>query len=278
MIDLIVSEGRVADRLEGLRDGSRLTGKALALDTGRPARFIGTKGVPLDDHWTESLTVSSPTLHAVQAAVRQSLATDSATTVMVASTCPTSIASLPVVAKQFPDIAVLWIDAHADFNTPATTESGYLGGMVLSAACGLWDSGYGAGIDPRRVIVAGARDIDPMETRLLSEAGVTVFSPQAATPQAISALIGTSDVWIHIDWDVLEPGYVPAEYEIAHGLVPVQVEELLSCIPSEQIRGLELAEFLPPSDEIARAHAVATILQTVRPVTGHPASRDSAAS
>jgi arginase len=48
-------------------------------------------------------------------------------------------------------------DAHADYNTPASTPTGYLGGMVIAALCGLWDSGYGAGLAPDRTILVGAR-------------------------------------------------------------------------------------------------------------------------
>jgi arginase/N-omega-hydroxy-L-arginine amidinohydrolase len=80
--------------------------------------------------------------------------------VMVANTGSASLASLPVVARTFADAVVLWIDAHGDFNTPATTDTGYLGGMVLAAACGLWDSGHGAGLRPEQTIIVGARDID----------------------------------------------------------------------------------------------------------------------
>jgi arginase family enzyme len=40
-----------------------------------------------------------------------------------------------------PDAKIVWFDAHGDFNTPETTPTGYLGGMVLSALCGLWESG-----------------------------------------------------------------------------------------------------------------------------------------
>ena len=41
-----------------------------------------------------------------------------------------------------------WLGAHGDFNTPETTASGFLGGMCLAGACGLWDTGFGAGLDP----------------------------------------------------------------------------------------------------------------------------------
>ncbi len=90
---------------------------------------------------------------------------------------PCNLATLPEVAARYPEAVVLWIDAHGDFNTPKTTGSGYLGGMVLSAACGLWDSGHRAGLDPHHVALVGARDIDPDERALLKEAGVSVLPP-----------------------------------------------------------------------------------------------------
>ncbi|MHA3019645.1 arginase family protein [Mycobacterium sp. BMJ-28] len=267
MIDLIVSTGRVADRVDGLGLGALLTGQALERRYGVEARFVGVNAQIEQDDWEKSLPAAATTLSAVQEEVKRSLSVPDRTTLMVASTCPTSLASLPVVAQQIPDVTVLWIDGHADFNTPNTTESGYLGGMVLAAACGLWDSGYGAGISPSRVIVAGARDIDPAEKVLLASAGVSVLGPAEATPDAIRELTGSSDVWIHIDWDVLEPGYIPAEYALPNGLVPVQVREILECIPPKQVRGLELAEFLPPANETVRTHALETILRTIEPIT-----------
>lgn len=267
MIDLIVSTGRVADRVDGLGLGALLTGQALAQRHGVEAAFVGVNSKIEQDSWEKSLPTAAPTLRAVQSEIKRSLSESGKTTLMVASTCPTSLASLPVVAEQIPDITVLWIDGHADFNTPDTTESGYLGGMVLAAACGLWDSGYGAGICPSRVIVAGARDIDPAEKRLLASTGVTVLGPSEATPDVVRELTGSSDVWVHIDWDVLEPGYIPAEYALPNGLVPVQVREILECLPPQQVRGLELAEFLPPANEMVRTHALDTILRTVEPIT-----------
>ncbi|WP_444847916.1 arginase family protein [Duganella caerulea] len=49
------------------------------------------------------------------------------------SRCAASLATLPVVARHRPDACVVWFDAHADLNTPSTTDSGYLGGMVAGA-------------------------------------------------------------------------------------------------------------------------------------------------
>ena len=51
--------------------------------------------------------------------------------------------TLPTVLRHVPEARVVWLDAHGDFNTPATTPSGFLGGMCLAAACGRWDAGLG---------------------------------------------------------------------------------------------------------------------------------------
>ena len=77
---------------------------------------------------------------------------------------------------------VVWIDAHADFNTPETSPSGNVHGMSLAAAAGL---GYGEltklggdfrKVEPQNIVIIGARDIDVGEKRNLKEAGVTVFT------------------------------------------------------------------------------------------------------
>lgn len=189
---------------------------------------------------------------------------------MVANTCSASLASLPVVARERPDAVVLWIDAHGDFNTPATTDSGYLGGMVLAAACGLWDSGHGAGLRPEQVILIGAHDIDAAEGDLLRQAGVRSISPAEATPEAVLAAIGSGPVWIHLDWDVLDPGYVPAAYKVPGGLLPGQVKAIFAALPAAQIAGLELAEFEACDDAAENARAVSVILDTVGPVFAAP--------
>src|SRR5919109_5674545 len=80
-------------------------------------------------------------------------------------------------------LGVIWVDAHADFNTPETTPSGNIHGMPLAALCGLgdarlvclWDETPPV-VDPKRVAVIGARDLDPGEKRNLREAGVVVES------------------------------------------------------------------------------------------------------
>lgn len=260
---LIVSQGRVADRTDGALVGARRAGAALSGLLGVEPRTVGTVEPAVIDDWSQALPAAESTLRGLRDAVRAAI--DSGTTpLLVTNTCAASLGTLPTVAARHPDAVVLWIDAHGDFHIPATTESGYLGGMVLAAACGLWDSGHGAGLDPAQVVVVGARDIDPAEGELLERAGVTVLAPAESTPERVLELVAGRPVWIHVDWDVLEPGYIPAAYRVGGGLLPHQVAALFAALPRELVRGVELAEFEAGDDEVPERVSVELILETVQ--------------
>ena len=265
MIDLIVSQGRVADRTARTVVGAARTAKALEQRYGIKGRAVGKAAPAAADDWRVSLPQARENLVDLGAAVSASIKSGNLT-ILASNTCPASIATLPVVAREHPDAVVLWIDAHGDFNTPETTDTGYLGGMVVSAACGLWDSGHGAGLRPEQVILIGARDIDRNERELLNRAGVRIIPPTQVTPQAVLSAINGARVWIHIDWDVLEPGFVPADYKVPDGVFPAQLRALFEAIPLAQILGIELAEFNAPADDASSDKALSIILDIVAPV------------
>lgn len=258
---LIVSQGRVADRTDGALVGARLVGTALSELLDLQPRIIGEPSPAVTDDWTVALPQAEATLHGLRDAVNAAI--DAGTTPLLATnTCAASLGTLPTVAERHPDAVVLWIDAHGDFNTPETTDSGYLGGMVVAAACGLWDSGHGAGLDPRQVIIVGGRDIDPAEGELLRAAGVTVLAPADSTPERVAELVAGRPVWIHVDWDVLEPGYIPAAYRVTDGLLPHQVAAIFSGLPTGSVKGVELAEFEAGDVEVPERVSIELILET----------------
>ncbi len=266
MIDLIVSQGRVADRAARMIEGAARTARALEQRYGITGHYVGKvpAALPACDDWSVSLPQARETLAGLNQAMTASVKTSSLS-VMVANTCSASLATLPVVAQAFPDAVVLYIDAHGDFNTPETTKSGYLGGMVLSAACGLWDSGHGAGLRPEQAILIGARDLDPDELELLQAAGVRIISPAEATAENILNAVDGARVWIHIDWDVLEPGFVPADYTVPDGITPAQIRAILESIPPSRVLGIEVAEFNAPLADADADDAVSILLDILAP-------------
>lgn len=265
MFDLIVSQGRVADRSARTIAGAARIAHALESRYGVKAQAIGTPAPPAQDDWRDSLPQARDTLTALKEAMTRSIRGDNLS-VLISNTCPASLATLPAVASGIPDAVLLWIDAHGDFNTPETTGTGYLGGMVVAAACGLWDSGHGAGLRPEQVILVGARDIDPAEGELLRRAGVRIIAPADATPERVLEQVGGAPVWVHVDWDVMEPGYIPADYTVPDGLLPSQLRNIFAAIPPSQLAGVELAEFQAPEDERDSDAAVAVVLDIVTPL------------
>jgi arginase len=115
-------------------------------------------------------------------------------------------------------VGLVFIDAHGDFNTPETTLSGMLGGMpvAISAGLGLTRLRLKSGLDPalpeRHIVIAGARDLDPLGQDLLDRSAVErltvddIKTGSAAIDAQMKRLEGLSDViYVHVDIDVLDP-------------------------------------------------------------------------
>jgi arginase len=128
-------------------------------------------------------------------------------------------------AAKHKKLGVLWVDAHADFNTAETTPSGNIHGMPLAALCGLgdrrltqlWDEAIPV-IDPQRVAAIGVRDLDPGEKKNLREAGVMVLSLEqidrigmyAAVSRAVERISRDVDgIYLSFDVDSLDPRHAP---------------------------------------------------------------------
>ncbi|PRA55481.1 arginase family protein [Brucella pituitosa] len=262
---IITSQGRVADRTPGAIPGALAVAKALAARYDLSVKTVGTPAPAVSDDWREALPQAHETLKGLAAAVSEEL-TAGRRPLLATNTCSASLATIPQAASQINGLTVLWVDAHGDFNTPETTDSGYMGGMALAGICGLWDSGYGGNVAPEKLVIFGARDIDPEEMETLNRKKVTVIKPEAANAQSLLAAIGTGPLWIHIDWDVMEPGLIPAAYAIEDGLLAPQLRDALAAIPASQIAAIELAEFELPEDKQAADHALDLILEITAPL------------
>lgn len=265
MIDIIASTGRIADKSDRTLIGARQLAGALEELHGVAGRHVGSSTFQDPGHWRIDLDAAKENLEALATEVEHSISSG-IRIVLVGGTCSVGLASLPVVARHFPDVVVLWIDAHGDFNTPDTTKSGYLGGMALSAVCGCWDSGHGAGVDAGKVVLLGARDFDSSEYELITSSGATILAPHQCRVPALLDAIGQSPVWVHIDWDVLDPGYVSADYAVGGGLSTESLKALIAAINPRQIVGLEIAEFNSPSDRTVAEQQIQTILDMVSPI------------
>ena len=240
---LIVYRGRAGDRNTRGTAGAQMLGALLARRYGLDTTFVSRPQAPLPaTAWDEQLSAARGDLHAFADALRASLSAGDRA-ILAMGRCAAGLATIPVVAERHPDACVVWFDAHGDSNLPNSNAVPYLGGMVLTGAAGHWDSGLGAGLNLSNVVLVGARDLDPHEKELIAAGQLKVVEVGPNLAERLSAAVGTRDVYVHIDCDVLEPGIVPIEYQVTGGLT---LENLRACaivLARRKVIGVEVAEF-----------------------------------
>ena len=266
---VLALRGFVCDRYTNAgMQGASLLARAAAVRLQAPLREVGVPGPAINLGWRENLAKASPYLRDVGGQLDE-LMRHHRLPFIFANRCGVSLATIAAMLRRRPDARIVWCDAHGDFNTPATTPTGYLGGMVLSALCGLWDSGFGAGLSPDRIVLVGARDLDPGESELIAAHGVRVIAAKDGmidTGRVIEAVDG-APVWLHIDTDVVDPLYLPAEYRVDRGLHPAALRALLrELVRASELVGFELTEFEAPSNTEHRARMVQTVIRMIEPV------------
>ncbi len=169
-------------------------------------------------------------------------------------------------AAKHKKLGLLWIDAHADFNTDETTPSGNIHGMPLAALCGLgdrrlvqlWDEAVPI-VDPTKVVVLGARDLDAGEKKNLREAGVMVLGLEqidrtgmyAAVSRAIEQISrGTDGIYLSFDVDSLDPRHAPGVGTQVSGGLTYREAHLACEMVAEtgKLAGMDMVEVNPILD------------------------------
>lgn len=176
----IAVQGWTCDRTSAGMAGSGYLAERAAAEFGLGLRRIGTPGPAADLGWREALDRAAPTLAQAARAVRDEMEAGGMPFAFL-NRCGTSLATIPPVIAAYPDAVLVWVDAHGDYNTPATTPTGYLGGMVISALRGLWESGHGSGLAPDCAVLVGTRDLDPAEEALLRRDRIAIVKGLRST-------------------------------------------------------------------------------------------------
>ena len=257
---------RTSDRTAAGARGAAELAALIARRLGTAARSVGSVGEPRRRGFAEDLRDGRGCLLEAGGQVEDALAAG-AMPVLCAGDCSIALATLPALARARPRARVLWLDAHGDFNTPATTGSGFLGGMALSGACGQWPTGFEGTIEPERVVLAGVRDLDGRERDLLERSSVTVVGASLETLVYVQNALDRAPVYVHLDLDVLDPASFPALFPAPGGLAPEKLYDLLEAVAGEcEVVGLEVTAFEAPEDALERAAAVSTALEVIEPL------------
>ena len=163
-------------------------------------------------------------------------------------------------------VGLLWIDAHGDMNTPATSESGNVHGMPLAALLGPEPAelsrigGFSPKILPRHTVLIGIRNLDDREKERIRDSGVHVFTMKDIDRSGIAAVVeqalaiagaDTGGVHVSFDLDVCDPAIAPGvgtpvkgglDYREAHMVMEIVADSGL-------LRALDLVEVNPILDD-----------------------------
>ncbi len=121
-------------------------------------------------------------------------------------------------------IGIIWLDAHADSNTPETSPSGNIHGMPLAVLLGRGArelthvGGFAPKVLPENTVIIGARSVDPGERELLKSLGIRVFTMSELDERGMAdvvmeaveiASLGTAGLHVTMDMDFIDPFYAP---------------------------------------------------------------------
>ncbi len=195
--------------------------------------------------------------------------------VAIGGDCGIDLAPVQHAQEAHPgDLALVWLDAHADLNTPESSPSGAFHGMVLRAILG---EGFPSlalddPLPPTHVVLAGTRSLDEAEAEWIAGHGIRMLPPGELTPDSLVAAVestGASAVYLHIDLDVLDPGeFASLGYPEPFGVsVATLLGSIRAVVARFDLAGAALCEFAPSSAEAA-SDDLPTILRIIGALTG----------
>ncbi|MBW7904121.1 MAG: arginase [Phycisphaerae bacterium] len=166
-------------------------------------------------------------------------------------------------------LGLLWIDAHADFNDPATSPSGNIHGMSLAVACGnghrdlLLISDYNPMVDEQDVYLLGPRIFDVGERENLAASRVHLLGTDewrargivdAALSAARDLAAGCDHLHVSFDIDVLDPAFVPGTgTPVPGGITADEARVLLAALGRQGlVASAEFVEYNPSLDQDGR--------------------------
>ncbi len=179
--------------------------------------------------------------------------------------------------RQNQKIGLIWIDAHADINTPETSPSGNVHGMPLAAILGLGPAELGGiynfspKVQPENTVVIGVRDIDAREKENIHQVGIKVYTMRDIDERGMRTVIeealrvvgrGTAGYHVSLDMDWIDPEDAPGVGTPVRGGASYREAHLAMEIIADHGRmtSFEIVEVNPVIDEHNRTADLAVEL------------------
>jgi arginase len=168
--------------------------------------------------------------------------------------CNVSLAPVAYLHQRLPGtLVVLWLDQHADLNTPESSPSGNFHGMPVRHILGEGNADLrtaeAAALAPWQIVYLGAREFDPAESAFIDQRQMTVFGVETLKRQPYVVAehlrrLGAQHVYLHIDSDILDISvYNGSGYPNAAGITPADVRLLMGALNGFAVVGGALTHY-----------------------------------
>jgi arginase len=171
--------------------------------------------------------------------------------------------------QQGKKLGLIWIDAHADMNTPDSSPSGNVHGMPLACCIGIGPAelthlgDYSPKVDPANVVLVGLRDVDRAEKPYVQSTGVQAFTMRSIDEHGLQSVIkqaigiasnGTAGFHLSFDMDAVDPSEAPGVGTPVRGGLTYREAHLVmeTICDSGKMLSIELVEVNPVLDEANR--------------------------
>ena len=176
-------------------------------------------------------------------------------------------------------LGLIWIDAHADMNTPDSSPTGNVHGMPLACCIGIGPEelttlrGYTPKVNPANVALVGLRDVDRAEVPVVQRTGVQAFTMRSIDEQGLQSVIrqaieiatnGTAGFHLSFDMDAVDPDEAPGVgTPVPGGLTYREAHLAMEMIcDSAKMLSIEIVEVNPVLDQANRTAVLAVELVT----------------
>ena len=273
-----VDMGPSAVRLAGLNE--KLLGLGYGVEDLGNIAVVQPESVPVGPQQTRYLSEIKSTCETLASLVEKTL-DDGKFPLVLGGDHSIAVGTVSGVSrhyqKQGQKIGLIWIDAHADMNTPETSPSGNVHGMPLACCIGLGAKelshlyGYAPKVDARNVAIIGLRSVDSAERTTVQRNGLRVYTMRDVDERGMRAIMqeaievashGTAGFHLSYDMDAVDPQEAPGvgtpvkgglTYREAH----LVMEVICDC---DGMLGLEMVEVNPVIDEANQTAILATEL------------------
>ncbi|CAN5364417.1 arginase family protein [soil metagenome] len=202
--------------------------------------------------------------------------------VTIGGDCGVELAPVARAVGLHDDLAVVWLDAHADLATPGDSVAGAFSDMVLRTLLGegadLLTPGPHQTLSPGSVVLAGTRSYDDAEESYIEDNGIRLVTvdqlqqgddrEQGGALVSAIAATGAKSVYLHVDLDVLDPAEIAGiSYPEPFGVtVSALVENITSVRRAFTLVGAGITQFAPSSPDTA-ADDLSAVLRIISALT-----------